>query len=123
METKLYCCARCHSVAKKSRRPKGWKRTRHPITEQSCLLCVGCAEVIKEIWQNPAAFCAPAHQLELTPREDRQIVAFDEDLSVCVYCDRASMQVVAGEPRCSWHVTGRLGGAGLNMARARARAR
>ena len=35
----------------------------------------------------------------------------------CARCDRAVLMVVNGEPRCSWHVTGKLGGAGLGLAR------
>jgi len=39
----------------------------------------------------------------------------------CGRCGRAVVMVVAGEPLCDWHVTGRLGGDGLRMARANGR--
>lgn len=78
--------------------------------------------MLTEIWQNPAAFFARQSQMDLTTRaDDRQVEAFPVDTSECAFCGRGAMMVVAGEPRCSWHVTGRLGGVGLNMARARKR--
>lgn len=43
--------------------------------------------------------------------------------TTCAYCDRAVYMVVSGEARCSWHVTGRLGGDGLRIAQAARRAR
>lgn len=35
----------------------------------------------------------------------------------CERCDRAAVMIVVNSPRCEWHITGRLRGAGLHMAR------
>lgn len=60
-----------------------------------------------------------ARQLAVNP-----LGTLDESKAeTCARCDRAVFMVVAGEPRCSWHVTGKLGGAGLGLARSGERAR
>lgn len=41
----------------------------------------------------------------------------------CDRCDRVALMSVQGVPLCSWHITGKLGGTGLNMVRAAVRSR
>lgn len=123
-------CARCHTTRevkpeRRRRRPKGWVYALHPIDFKRCVICEGCAKVLVVIWSNPSAFSVqPAQgELALNPQKHRQTEAFQEQFCECHYCGRKPIIVIQGEPRCSWHATGSLGGDGLRIARAASRSR